>query len=1690
MRGRHERDRRPSARARRALSNAVAAVATAALVISGSFPGGLAPLVALAAQPQLQVEEAVEIIEDQAPAIHVVEVDESGNDLPASSTLEVQEPLEEGSDDAAVSAGVEDLSQAANAPNEESVETVDDPAGALEEDGVTSGCSAADDAAATSENDINIQVNLENETGLVQLTFHEPVSLNIEELEASIAGSYLYADWDDASACSWLAIAVGSSCTLSPRGFDTSKVASVEIVQSEAVYGGDASGVMEASLETSGTADASLMADGYAYTYEGSSSSFPTVDVKADGTITGVCYRGHHYVGSASAFPILMPDGQTVTMYCQDESRGVATMGWYSFTAYPQGDGSYWVNIHCEYSLWDGSPTWTGRDEYGSWGDVSTTAPFQAIGGYWYTVTAPPVERIITNLVLQKELSDQSLAGNSSFSVQGAVYQLDGPYGTVNDNLATDAEGKLHIAIFTGYEYTLHETKASKGCGLDPNVYHITAADDGSVTVTAQGDNPYRVVNNGKNPVTDASVTVMVTSVEPTQTTSLSIEKRSANPGITDGNSCYDLSGAIYGVYASADDAKGNVHALASITTDQAGRGTAENLPALGTYYVKEISAPKGYALDEATHEVAGSGTQPVTLSLDESPITDPVPVGVQKVDALTGLSGPQGGSSLAGAQFTLRYYDGSYELADLPETPTRTWVIETDSDGFANLSSAYLVSGDELYTYENMVVVPLGTLAIAETAAPEGYACSSEVIVRHIDGSQQARIEQDLSATFSEQGVRGDLSFVKVASRSMKRLAGVPFLVESLSTGEAHVVVTDANGQVNTSSDWVAHASRTNANDAAFADDGSVDEALLDAQAGIWFYGGSDEAVLQSGVDERFGALPYDTYRVTELPCTANAGFKLVSFEVQVVRDGVNVDMGTVVDEPAPVIGTTLTGENGSHSAYATTVVTLTDTVEYDNLEPGDYRCDLRLMFADDGSPVTDAAGEAVTGTAAFHAAGASGTVDVPVTFDASGLSGRDVVAFETLYRGDEVVAVHADLSDKGQTVSIVGLPAIGTTLADASTGLDEVAASQATLIDTVSYEGVIPGMAYVLSGTLMDKATGAPATDSEGNALSAQASFVPDESSGVALMAFDVDLSGLAGHTLVAFETLVCDDIVIATHEDLEDEGQTVRIPTLATTLIDPVTASHGAQASQSVTLVDTVSYAGLTPGRNYTLTGYLMDKSSGARILDENGDYVSAVKDFTAESSEGQVDVTFIFDASGLAGSVVVAEEHLSREGVELAAHADIDDASQSVSFAAIGTTLAAPDGTHTVVSDEPVDLVDHVAYEGLIPGRSYVLNGQLMMRGTGLAAVDVPTASCSFVPDEPQGVIDVTFFGVDPKALDGLEVVAFETLLTSGADGIEHEVAAHHDLSDSGQTVAFGIPSIRTELTDAASGLHESLAEGEATLVDTVEYSGLRPGQEYRLDGQLVYRESGERVLDAQGKPVTASTTFTAEKSSGTQCVTFAFDAQHAAGHAIVCFESLLLEGVEVAAHADLEDDAQSVAFIAIQTTASDAADGDQRIKPSASQSLADLVAVRGVTPGVTYLIHTELADAQSHEVVGVSDVAVVPSRTQTAFKVRVTLDATPYAGRNLVFLETLLHDGTVVARHCDYEDKGQTLTVDMPENPAAPSAPSRPSSLKALPKTGDESDLGTPLGLALTGLGIMGTAGVYLALSNRRRSRKS
>ena len=1118
--------------------------------------------------------------------------------------------------------------------------------------------------------------------------------------------------------------------------------------------------------------------------------------------------------------------------------------------------------------------------------------------------------------------------------------------------------------------------------------------------------------------------------MEQNSNTIIHLTKTSTNPGITNGNGSYSLAGAVYGVYSDA----GCTQLVTTITTDAGGKGTSETI-SQGDYWLKEITPSPGYQLDGEVYPVTANTTE-VNANVTEVPASDTLGITLTKIAAEADSNIP----SLAGAQFTIRYYDGQYSSVDqLPGSPTRTWVLETQlvgGDYLAALGDRYKVSGDAFYYEAGQPTLPIGTITIQETKAPDGYTTegsylnnstgqtvsdSNGIVLLNVtqdglgghgflqggnaytkedteihggvdiykrdaetgetvgqgnatvqgalfeivnrtgraitvngisyangqvvysgstdasglfqtaadllsygtyelrevtppagytdDGttSRTFSIEQDgvlvdltalensiindvirggvklykydadsgehqgqgeatvsgakfeivnkngasvvvngvsydsgevvytgytdtnglfetaadllpyghyevrestppsgytsngttsqefdiledgvivdmtsFNDSISNRIVRGDFELRKVDGDFQTSMANVVFKITSDATGESHTFVTDENGYYNSAASWIPHTQDTN--------DGNVN-------SGLWFGAGAP--------DNSVGALPYGTYTIEEQHCEANQDYILWTGTITISRDNVTINLNNVENFQMRLSTSAAFESNGSQWGPADSNVVVIDTVRYENLLANtDYTMVGTLVDQATGAVLTDAQGTPITVTREFTTTTRNGSLKMEFIFDASNLAGKTLVVFEELYLGHgdamstDPMIIHADLADEAQTIHF---PAIDTRATDLLTGTNvSYAQSPVSIVDTVNYSNLQAGKRYTLNGTLMDAETGLPVYGANSMPVTGTTSFRADAADGTATVTFTFDGSTMAGRTLVVYETLQWYNDTLASHTDLDDPDQTVHFPKIHTSAVDSESGDHNSIADTSVTIVDTVSYSNLiADGREYTVTGTLMDKATGEKLLDAQGNEITSIVTFVPEDSSGTVDVTFTFDGSHLAadGAQVVMFESVQYKGREVAVHADINDLAQTVLFPAIHTSAVVGDtGEKEIEASGVVTVVDTVSYCNLAPGETYTVVGSLINKTTGDVVPGTESSGCiskvEFVPTEANGNVQVSF-QFDTAQLSGQDVVVFE-ILYRGTDITVQPVAMHNDINDENQTLKIIAP----------------------------------------------------------------------------------------------------------------------------------------------------------------------------------------------------------------------------------------------------------------------------------------------------------
>ena len=767
----------------------------------------------------------------------------------------------------------------------------------------------------------------------------------------------------------------------------------------------------------------------------------------------------------------------------------------------------------------------------------------QDLGQFWAKLA-------VGNGKIQKSSSNATVTnGNDCYSLSGATYGVYSDKGCTKSvaTLTTNASGNTNTVELRAATYYVKETKVPKGFQLDKNVY--------TMTVKAGETSTLKVSDTPK--VTDTLVELFKIDMETSKATP---QGNASLEGVEFVWKYYD------GYYmkdnlpseptrtwttktVAEKDSNNEVHYISRLADSYKVSGDSfytQNgticLP-LGTITMEEKAAPNGYLLEGAYMQAAGSSEQikgvyvaqitedgelAALSGSNQYSVLDKVIRGgvkIQKRDLETKDTKAQGGATLKDTAFEIISLNDNAVLVD-GKLYSKNEVVKTIHTGVDGIAAT---DADTL---------PYGHYKISESKNPTGYLTTGAVDCEFdIVNDGEIMDLTDEAHSIYNQIIRGDIEGVKIGDGTHKRLTNVPFRITSKTTGESHIIVTDANGQFSTSSDWVSHKQNTNA--------GKTSED------GIWFG--------TSTPDDGKGALLYDTYTIEELRCDSNKGMTLIpAFDVVVSRNKVVVDLGTLTDEYEPeiIIHTTATDKvTGEKSIVAGKSVTIVDTVTLDGLTKGTkYQLKgWQMVKSENAQLLID--GEPVENDYTFTAKKSEMEVEVSYTFNASALGGKDLVTFEELYdlsNPDEPtkVAEHKDIEDEGQTVTITErIITMHTTATDKATGEKTIEADdKVTIVDTVTLDGLEKGVKYTLKGWEMVKSENAELL-MNGKRVENDLTFTAEDSKMEVQIEFTFNASELGGKELVTFEELYDvtnpdEPIKVAEHKDIKDKGQTVTV------------------------------------------------------------------------------------------------------------------------------------------------------------------------------------------------------------------------------------------------------------------------------------------------------------------------------------------------------------------------------------------------------------------------------------------------------------------------------------------------------------------------------------------------------------------
>ena len=959
--------------------------------------------------------------------------------------------------------------------------------------------------------------------------------------------------------------------------------------------------------------------------------------------------------------------------------------------------------------------------------------------------------------------------------------------------------------------------------------------------------------------------------------------------------------------------------------------GGMGELPA-GYITIQETKAPTGYTADNAVFKAQRTGEK---LSAENGIIV----ASTKDMQNLTvGNTAIDGGIIIEE-----RPIRGDFELVKVDEdghpmsdvefeiksvTTGETKTIKTGKDGKYNskdiLWFGMKKDGSETEKTDGLGALPTGTYTVTE---------------KRCEANKGYQLQPPITFTVSE-AVTYTVKDGKVTENSITNVKN-PVITTSASVIETGLKIAPADSVV-TVKDTVTY--RNLKADTEYTAVGSLMVVNEDGTSEAYKVNGKDYTVTKTfKTGAAYTKSIYEAKGSFEVEFKVDTkgldGKKLVVFERVNLADGNEQYEGT--DEKIfPILHENLEDENqtiiipdghtsakdaatGDHITFASEEAEIIDTVTYKGLIPDkEYTVTGYLMDKEKNELLLDKDGKRIESTEKFIPEKEDGSVEVSFRFDTSLLKGRKIVVFEDVLFGDKPVFIHHDIEDSEQTVII---PEGHTVLLDDKTHEHlTLAEEEASVTDTVYYEGLLAGKTYTATGVLYDRAIGEPIKDAEGKEITNTVTFIPDASDGFIQVPFSFDAFYLKGKSIVAFEDICLDGKQVVIHHDINDIEQTTWIPDGHTTALDEKTGDHMTLAEEEAHIDDTVSYKNLiADGREYTVKGTLMDKATGEAVKGKDGRDITNTVTFIPETPDGEVVVPFSFDSSLLEGQKIVVFEDVTYGGKEVFIHHDLDYANQMTSIPK-GHTEAKDVKTFTgmALAEEETTIYDFVFYEGLITdGREYEVKGVLMDRDTEkpLLGADCKeiTNTVKFVPETEKGYITVPF-SFDSSLLRGKTAVVFEDVIYDGKT-----VFMHHDITDRKQTVVF--PEVVTTATIKNAGKTVTAGD-DVTIVDEVEVTNILAGEEYIVKGRLMDRSTGKPFM-IDGKELTAEKSFKAEVEKMTVTTEFAFSTKGIDKISLVVYEELYVvreingerKEVKVASHCNLADEKQTVNLITVPKT---------------------------------------------------------------------------------------------------------------------------------------------------------------------------
>lgn len=586
---------------------------------------------------------------------------------------------------------------------------------------------------------------------------------------------------------------------------------------------------------------------------------------------------------------------------------------------------------------------------------------------YKFLINNKNFESYLKVVKLDKETGKQIVYEGAAFEIYDSdnhrvTMQYTYPQVTSIHTFYTNKEGYLITPEKLPYgDYTLKEVQAPYGYVLDDTPIPFSISQENSSTDTGVTVVKVKARDVAQKGVINITKTGEIFS---------SVEE---NKGVyTPKYSISNLKGAIFEIYAAEDitTLDGTVRyeqgtLVDTITTDDDGVAKSKELY-LGKYTVIEKTAPNGYVHNAAKYdaELTYAGQNVSVTSTDISVYNDrqKVSVSLKKIMANDKIFGIGNNGEITSVRFGI-YADEDIKASNGDVIPKDALIT------FANCDK----NGSIVFDCD----LPVGFKWYAKEIATDAHYILSDTKYE-FDTEYQGQdikvidIKINNDKAIENNLIYGSVKGLKIDRETQEVIKGATFGLFKSDTTE----LTEENAILTVVTD----------------------------ESGIF----------------AFNNVPFGEYLIKELK-PADGYLDNEDVFTVIIKDNEQVVELTAVNDKVPELKTTAT-VNGKKEAVAKGDITIKDTVEYKHLVPNtEYVIKGTLMDKSTGKPFM-VKGKEVTSTVKFTPDKANGTVEVEFTFDASNIKkSTDLVVFESLYRDNVEIAVHADLKDKGQTVTIV---------------------------------------------------------------------------------------------------------------------------------------------------------------------------------------------------------------------------------------------------------------------------------------------------------------------------------------------------------------------------------------------------------------------------------------------------------------------------------------------------------------------------------------------------------------------------------------------------------------------------------------------------------------------------------------------